>query len=127
MSNRFDRPLDEPRSGISQTISRADRAASRSVSIAVFTLLGGIAAFVLLAVAKRMHHHNGLLPLALPPAMLIGHGWGIVEAIRAQRGRTARTTQATIGLLLNGLIFAILLLLVAAIVVLTGIWAGLGR
>jgi hypothetical protein len=108
-------------------ITPADRAASRSVSIAVFTLLGGVVGFVLFAISKRFHFDNGMLPLLLPPAMLIGHAWGTVEAIRAQRGQTIRTRQATIGLLLNGFFGAIILLIIAIIVLLVGVWSQMGR
>jgi hypothetical protein len=107
--------------------SPADRAATRSVSIALFTLLGGLALFGFFVMRKKLDFDNGSWPLIILPAMLIGHAWGFIEAVRAQRSQTNHPTLAAIGMTINGLLGAILLLLVTVIVILTGVWAGVGR
>lgn len=107
--------------------SGADRSARRSVHIGVRTLVGGVLAIFAFVVAKKAGHHNGLMPLLVFPAMLIGHTWGTMEAIHAFRKHTTLRRQASIGLKLNGALMAIILGIVALVLLFAAGTGDLGR
>jgi hypothetical protein len=111
-----------------EEVAAADRAAARSVSFAVFTLLGGVAAYVLINAAKQyVHFHPRLLPLLVPVAMLVGHALGLREALKAKRGETSRPGQAGAGLVVNGLAVVVLVVVAAGVAMMIAVWSQMGR